>query len=79
MRDARLSATLPGALVADAGVDPVPGGCCDYEVESAGGRPGLEIGADDLDLRIGGELLPGDARQVFAEFHAHNVETSLGE
>lgn len=70
---------FPRALVADAGIDPVPGGCCHYELETARGRPGLEVGADELDLRIGGELLPGDAHQVVAEFDPHDVEASLGQ
>lgn len=55
-RAAAAAQRIPRALIADTWVDPVPGRRRHHEIECARGSPGLEVGAKDIDLRLGREL-----------------------
>ena len=60
---------LPGPLVADGGIDPVPGGGRVHQAERVWRPPLLERGPHHLDLEPG-QVLPGHRGQLRAELDA---------
>jgi hypothetical protein len=69
---------LPGPLVADARVDPVPGGRRVHQAERFGRLPLLELVPHHLHIEPG-QVPPRHRGQFGAEFHAGDAEAAPGQ
>ena len=72
---------FPGPPVLHRGIDPVPGGGREHQVEGgpASRPPGLEIGLDDLHVTESGEVMPGRRGQLGSDLHAGDPEATPGK